>query len=90
MAVHFARAGRRAPIFPTTPEDAMSRMPMLRRVIFALGLAASLGFGATQAIADSRNATDETLRACSPICRNQCEGFDGVLHAGGQCRCCEF
>ena len=65
----------------------MSRMPMLRRVVFALGLVGALGFGATQAIADRRNATDEQPRACNPLCKPDCDGFGGELRHWG-CLCC--
>jgi hypothetical protein len=53
-------------------------------------LAASLAFGAAQALAAPRAWADDAARACRPgDCSRQCRaaGYDGGSCAGGLCEC---
>lgn len=57
-----------------------------RRGLFALVMAGSLGFGATQAVATPA-AELEKPSVCDPRCKTYCQGFGGELRDTG-CLCC--
>lgn len=67
------------------------RISRLRHALFGFGLVTSLGFGAVQALAAPRVAT-ENARHCNPAACNQIcqdEGFEGgvCLSHNKQCVC---
>lgn len=65
----------------------MSRiLPIVRRAFFALATVAALGFGATQAVAESGPQPDRP-RVCDPRCKPDCGGFGGELRHWS-CLCC--
>ena len=57
-----------------------------RKALFALGVAGTLGFGATQALA----APGEPAKAlqCFPECEEQCGPPRGTMLRNGVCICC--
>lgn len=61
-------------------------MSRLRGVLFAAGVAGTLGFGATQALA-SPQAPTRALQ-CNPECEAQCGPVMGTLVRNGRCLCC--
>jgi hypothetical protein len=65
----------------------MKRTGTLRSAVFALGVAGTLGFGATQAMA----APDASPRAssCYPECESQCGPSWGYPLRNGVCVCCD-
>lgn len=64
----------------------MKRMGRIRSGVFALGVAGTLGFGATQAFA----APDAAPKAqsCYPVCEDRCGPEGGYPLNNGMCVCC--
>lgn len=64
----------------------MKRTGNVRAALFALGVAGTLGFGATQALA-APQAPAKAL-SCFPECEKQCGPAMGTLLSNGICICC--
>ena len=65
-----------------------TRNGRIGRWLLAVGSAAALGFGASQAMASPREAAEE--RACNPTgCNKQCQAQGGISGRcnNGQCLC---
>jgi len=61
---------------------------VLKRAAFGVAVAGALGFGATQAAAEPREAESET-RACGiAACRTACPQYGGSW-VNGRCICCQ-
>lgn len=77
----------RAAPYPCTTEAQMKRTKILRTAAFALGIAGTLGFGATQALAEP---AAETARgqSCYQVCEDRCGPEGGYPLSNGMCVCC--
>jgi hypothetical protein len=64
----------------------MKRMNAVKKAMFALGVAATLGFGATQAFASPGQA--RAAGQCFPECYDQCGEAMGTKLRNGVCICC--
>ena len=67
----------------------MGKIRMLdwRAVAYAVVVAASLAFGAKEALAAGISSRGTAERACSSICKPECGSFGGSYIAG-RCLCC--
>ena len=61
-------------------------MTRVRNALYAVAVTASLGFGATQALA-SPKVEDTKPGTCSRICERECGSFGGT-YMYGRCYCC--
>lgn len=64
----------------------MNRMASIRKLVFGLGVAATLGFGASQAFATPQRAAEGQY--CYPECYKQCGPAMGTMLRDGMCICC--
>lgn len=62
-------------------------MKRMKGMVFGLGVAGMLGFGAVQAVATPAPPQKGALQ-CDPVCASQCGGFGGTMQWNGICRCC--
>jgi len=61
-----------------------------RNILFAAAITASMGFGATQALASSRPAESTPAKSCRDFqCRTACGEFGGTYDSWRRiCLCC--
>jgi hypothetical protein len=58
-----------------------------KRVAFAVAVAGALGFGATQAVAEPREAESQTAACGATACQRTCPEYGGSW-VNGRCICC--
>lgn len=68
----------------------MGRIRMLdwRAVAYAAVVAASLAFGAKEALAAGVSSRGATERSCSSLCQSECGILGGHHLPSGRCICC--
>lgn len=65
----------------------MKQTGTLRMAVFALGIAGTLGFGATQALAEP-SADTARGQQCYEVCIDRCGPEGGYPLNNGMCVCC--